>query len=481
MAANLGLVAHAAERDAHEFAPGRFGDRFAERGLAHAGRTDQTQDRSGQLIGALLHREILDDALLDLFQAEVIGVENLLGEREVLLDLGLLVPRDREQPVEIVAHDGGFRRHRRHLPQLLDLVLRLLARFLRQLGALDLLFELGEFVLAVLVAQFLLDRLHLLVEVILALRLLHLALDPRADALLDLQHRDFALHQPEHLLQPLGDDGRLQDHLLVGNLHREMRSHGVGELGVVLDLLDHADDFRRHLLVELHIAFEFVDDRARQRFGLDLVARGIRDHRRFRLEIIFAIGVLLDLRARGAFDQHLHGAVGQLEKLQHAGERADAENGIGRRIVVGGVLLRRQQDERVRTHHLFERLDGLLAADEQRNDHVRENNDVPQRQHRIGPAFTGRQERLWFGGACHGPISLLLCTPVETRRMRCHDGLPTIGGVASRACQERPVFRAKSRAARRSKGPRGESRAPVPPTRQALAPPVSLARSDRSA
>ncbi len=258
-------------------------------------------------------------------------------------------------------------------------MLGLLAGLFRQLGALDLLFEFGEFVLAVFVAQFLLDRLHLLVEIVLALRLLHLTLHPRADALLDLQDGDFTLHQPEDFFQPLGNDGRLQDQLLVGDLDGQMRSHGVGQFGVVLDLLDHADDFRRHFLVEFHIAFEFIDDRARQRFGLDLIARGIRDHRGFRLEIILAIGVAIDLRARGAFDQHLHGAVGQLQKLQHAGERADAKDGVGRRIVVGGVLLGREQDECVRTHDLFERLDGLLAADEERNDHMRENNYVPQR------------------------------------------------------------------------------------------------------
>ena len=90
-------------------------------------------------------------------------------------------------------------------------MLRLLAGFLRELGLLDLLFELGELVAAFLVAELLLDRLHLLVEVVLALRLLHLALDARADALLDLQDGDLALHQAEHLLQPLGDGRRLQD------------------------------------------------------------------------------------------------------------------------------------------------------------------------------------------------------------------------------------------------------------------------------
>ena len=81
MAADLRLVAHAAERDAHELASGRPRDRLAERGLADAGRTDEAQDRAGQLVGAGLHREILDDALLDLVEAVVIVIEDLLGMR----------------------------------------------------------------------------------------------------------------------------------------------------------------------------------------------------------------------------------------------------------------------------------------------------------------------------------------------------------------------------------------------------------------
>src|SRR6202521_2008317 len=106
MTADLSLVTHAAERDAHEVAPRGPRDRSAERGLADAGRADQAQDRAGQLVGALLDREILDDALLDLLQAEMVVVEDLLGVDEILLDLAPLVPRDRQQPVEIVAHDG---------------------------------------------------------------------------------------------------------------------------------------------------------------------------------------------------------------------------------------------------------------------------------------------------------------------------------------------------------------------------------------
>src|SRR4029450_12192948 len=72
---DLGLVAHAAERHAYEFASRRPRDRLAERGLADAGRADQAQYRAGQLVGARLHREILNDAILHLLESIVIVIE----------------------------------------------------------------------------------------------------------------------------------------------------------------------------------------------------------------------------------------------------------------------------------------------------------------------------------------------------------------------------------------------------------------------
>ena len=148
-------------------------------------------------------------------------VQNALGLHQIdRLVLGL-APRDRQQPVEVVAHHRGFGRHRAHVAQLLQLRIGLGPRFLGQLGLLDALFELHQLVaLIVLLAQLALDRLHLFVEIILALGLLHLALHARADLLLDLQDGDFALHQAVDLLQPLGDVEQLQELLLVGDLAR---------------------------------------------------------------------------------------------------------------------------------------------------------------------------------------------------------------------------------------------------------------------
>jgi hypothetical protein len=87
-----------------------------------------------------------------------------------------------------------------------------------------------------------------------------------------------------------------------------------------------------------------------------------------------------DFCARRTFDQHLHGTVGKLQELQHVGERADVIDAVSRRIVLGSVHLRRKHDLLFGAHHLFQRLDRLLAPNEERNDHMRENHDVAQRE-----------------------------------------------------------------------------------------------------
>src|SRR2546426_4665464 len=61
VAADLGLVAHPAERDAHEAPAQGAGDRHAERGLPHPRRSDEAQDRTLVLPGELPHRQGLDD------------------------------------------------------------------------------------------------------------------------------------------------------------------------------------------------------------------------------------------------------------------------------------------------------------------------------------------------------------------------------------------------------------------------------------
>ena len=86
MAADLGFVVHAAQAHAHELAAGRLGDALTERGLADAGRADKAQDRALAVRIELAHREIFEDAALDLGQAVVVLVEDAprLGDVDAL-------------------------------------------------------------------------------------------------------------------------------------------------------------------------------------------------------------------------------------------------------------------------------------------------------------------------------------------------------------------------------------------------------------
>ncbi len=63
--------------------------------------------------------------------------------------------------------------------------------------------------------------------------------------------------------------------------------------------------------------------------------------------------------------------------------RADGIDVFGLRIVLGGILLGREKDLLVVLHHILERTHGFLAPDEQRHDHVREHDDVTQRQYGV--------------------------------------------------------------------------------------------------
>jgi hypothetical protein len=78
VAADLGLVAHAAERHAHELAPGRPAIDLPSEVLPTPGGPTRHRIGPFSFFGALLHGEILDDALLDLLEAVMILVEDLL-------------------------------------------------------------------------------------------------------------------------------------------------------------------------------------------------------------------------------------------------------------------------------------------------------------------------------------------------------------------------------------------------------------------
>ncbi len=230
MAADLGFVAHAAQGDTRELAFDGLGDRARERGLADARRTDEAEDGAFELLRERLDGQVLDDAILDLLEAVVVAVQDLARVREVQVILRRGFPGHAHDPVQVETDDRRFGRHGGHHLELAHLGIGFFAGIVGKPGRFDLLLELGDLRLEfVAFAELLLDRGHLLVQVVLFLAAFHLLADARTDAALDLQDFDLALDKAEKAFHALERIGELQELLLFFELEIQMRDHRVGE------------------------------------------------------------------------------------------------------------------------------------------------------------------------------------------------------------------------------------------------------------
>ena len=100
--ADLRLVLHAAEAHAHELSAQRARHRFGDGGLAYPRRADETEHRTLDLFGELQHRKVFHDALLHVFQPEMIAVKDGFRLRQAGGILRIDVEGQFLDPVEIV-------------------------------------------------------------------------------------------------------------------------------------------------------------------------------------------------------------------------------------------------------------------------------------------------------------------------------------------------------------------------------------------
>ena len=230
VAADLGLVAHAAQRQPHILAPGGPGDGHPQRGLAHAGRPHQAQDRADLALDPVLHRQVFQNPVLDIAQAVVVLVQHLLGARQVRLQLAALLPGHVQHPAQIGAGRRGLRRGRGHRHQLGHLFQRLLARrpgHARRLDLLPVALHLAE---AVALPQLLLRRLDLLRKEVLALPLLDLLLHPAAQPALHLAQLQPPLQALDQLGGALAQVFQLQQRQLLVVLQADPVAQAVDQL-----------------------------------------------------------------------------------------------------------------------------------------------------------------------------------------------------------------------------------------------------------
>ena len=99
-------------------------------------------------------------------------------------------------------------------------------------------------------------------------------------------------------------------------------------------------------------------------------------------EVRFELDEIEQIDSRDALHQHPHAVVGILEHLENAHRRAAREQSLGRRILLFGILLRRESDYARSLAHVLDQPERGRTRNQERMNLVGENNDAAQRQHR---------------------------------------------------------------------------------------------------
>ena len=332
VAADLGLVVDAAEAHPDELAVHRPGDALAERRLADAGRPDEGEDRAADLVRERAHREVLEDALLDLLEAVVVLVEDAGGFLDVELVVGRDVPGQADQPVHVGPDDADLGRGGRDPAHPVDFLDRARLDLLRHAGGLDLVAQLVDLgLLRVVLAQLALDRLQLLAQDVLALGLVHLRLDFGLDPALQLEDLDLVGEEVRDELEALGDVDGLE-HLLA-LLGRHVRAVGdhVGQQARLGDVAGGDGGLRRDRGAVRDVLLDLGLDRAHQRLDLDPVRAGVGQLLDDGAQVRLGRREAVDAEAALALDDRPDRAVLELDDLGDLGQRADG-------VELGGVV-----------------------------------------------------------------------------------------------------------------------------------------------
>ena len=228
-------------------------------------------------------------------------VEHVAHDADVEQVGGADRPREVRQPLEVGARDGVLRAARLHGLQAFELLSGDLLGLLGHLRLGDLLRELlGVAGLVVHLAELALDRLELLAQHVLALRVAHLLLDLAVDALADLEDLELTREQHQHLAQALAHVVGGEHLLLLAGLDVEVADHEVGDLAGVADAVEQRGGLARKLGHEGDEPLGGLLDALDQRGGLDVVGVLVRQFDRAGAQERLGRHDLLDLDAHHA-------------------------------------------------------------------------------------------------------------------------------------------------------------------------------------
>src|SRR4051794_24769481 len=382
VAADLGLVAHAADADALEVAAQRAGDGAPQRGLADAGRPGEAEDRAARVALEPAHGQELEDAVLDLLDVVVVGVEHLARVREVEVVLGAHAPRQRGDPLQVAADDAVLGRLGGQLLEAVQLALGLLAHVVGQRDLVELVAQVaGLFGGLVELPELLLDGLELLAQHVLALALVDLRLDLGLDLGADRDPLELARQRLGQAPQPAADVDLLQQRLLLLQRQAQRAGDEMAERARVVDVGNRELQLLGQVGHLLDDPAERLLDVARQRGQLGRLVHDVGQLADLGDEVGRLADPVGELDALGALDQDAQRPVGDLEHPRDRADDADVVELLGAGRLELGVARGDHDQQAVAGEHVVDEPDGALLADGQRRQRVGERDGLAQRKH----------------------------------------------------------------------------------------------------
>ena len=170
----------------------------------------------------------------------MVFVENVFGPFDVETVIGLGVPGELDDPVEVGLDDVVFGGCFVHLAEAVDFPHGLFFDVVLELKGFDprAVFVGGAFGSCVF-AQLGLDRLHLLAEVVFALALVDVALDVGLDLVGDFEQVDFTREEVHEAVEPLFELGCFEELLFFLGGDTEVGGDEVDEKRGVFDVVEH--------------------------------------------------------------------------------------------------------------------------------------------------------------------------------------------------------------------------------------------------
>ena len=236
----------------------------------------------------------------------MVRIQNLFGQLQIKIVFSKLFPGQTEQRIQIAPDNGAFCHHRRHFIEAVEFLLNLFYYLFRHIklshGALVLI----DFSLTlVALAEFLVNSLHLLAQIIFSLVLLYLFADLLRNVLLDIGYFQFLAKIAIKQIHAVFDINCFQHAFFFVDTNGQITGNHIRNSAGVRLVLKSQKNFAGYFLAGQNPLFKSFDQHAFKCFHLVAV----NDHTRYFLNFGFKINFFIitygfDFGSRQALNQN---------------------------------------------------------------------------------------------------------------------------------------------------------------------------------